>query len=233
MAYEKEVQDFTAQGTDLPESKLESGFLAGERPPANWFNSLFYRMAQAIKELQTKSAEKENFIAKDNATEYTPNADYNPATKKYVDDNKTVVDSELSDTSTNPVQNKVIKEALSNVSITLDSQLSTTSTNGVQNKVITEAINGRAKTVTFEAEIPVSGWSTVAPYYVDVAVAGLLATDRPLITPKYTDTLSTDQAVKEAWSVIDRAVANADSLRVYAFEEVPTTAVPIQIQVVR
>ena len=27
-----------------------------------------------------------NYIAKDNTTEYTPTTDYNPATKKYVDD---------------------------------------------------------------------------------------------------------------------------------------------------
>lgn len=37
------------------------------------------------------------------------------ATKKYVDDNKTVVDDALSDSSTNPVQNKVIAAALATV----------------------------------------------------------------------------------------------------------------------
>lgn len=53
------------------------------------------------------------------------------------------VDSELSSTSTNPVQNKVITEALQGVTpMTIDSELSTSSTNPVQNKVITEAIQG-------------------------------------------------------------------------------------------
>ena len=54
------------------------------------------------------------------------------------------VDSELSDTSENPVQNKVIKTALDNItppSVTVDDALSTTSENPVQNKVITEQLN--------------------------------------------------------------------------------------------
>ena len=41
------------------------------------------------------------------------------AVKTYVDNNKTVVDSAMSSTSTNPVQNKVIKEALDNVQYVL------------------------------------------------------------------------------------------------------------------
>lgn len=58
MAYEKEVPDWKAEGTALPSSKLTSGWQEKEKPPANWFNSLFYRIIQAIKEIQTKSAEK-------------------------------------------------------------------------------------------------------------------------------------------------------------------------------
>ena len=52
------------------------------------------------------------------------------------------VDSELSTTSENPVQNKVIKAALDNIpSITVDDSLSTTSENPVQNKVIKAALD--------------------------------------------------------------------------------------------
>lgn len=57
MSYEKEVPDWKAEGTELPSSKLTSGWQEKEKPPANWFNSLFYRIIQAIKELQAKSAE--------------------------------------------------------------------------------------------------------------------------------------------------------------------------------
>ena len=70
------------------------------------------------------------------------------------------VDSALSSTSTNPVQNKVINSALNgkasashthtksqitdltgDIDLTIDSELSTTSTNPVQNKVITKELN--------------------------------------------------------------------------------------------
>ena len=50
-----------------------------------------------------------------------------------------VVDAEMSDTSTNTVQNKVIKKYVDDhaTNITVDDALSTTSTNPVQNKVVT------------------------------------------------------------------------------------------------
>ena len=60
------------------------------------------------------------------------------------------IDTEMSDTSENPVQNKVIKAyvddaiaeaSISGGSITIDSQLSSTSTNPVQNKVVKTKFN--------------------------------------------------------------------------------------------
>lgn len=62
------------------------------------------------------------------------------------------VDEALSDTSTNPVQNKVVKSALATVEgkiPTVDSAMSTSSTNPVQNKVIKSALT------TLEGKIPV------------------------------------------------------------------------------
>ena len=55
-----------------------------------------------------------NVLKKNNTEEYTPTDDFNPATKKYVDDamSNIQVDDNLNDTSVNPVQNKVINEAL-------------------------------------------------------------------------------------------------------------------------
>ena len=41
------------------------------------------------------------------------------AVKTYVDNNKTVVDAALSDTSENPVQNKVVKAAIDSVEYVL------------------------------------------------------------------------------------------------------------------
>jgi hypothetical protein len=91
----------------------------------------------------------------------------------------------------------------------------------------------KAETITYTTTIPSTGWTAEAPYYVDITVEGLLETDNPMITPVYTGTVETDTAIKEAWNKIDRAVTSANSLRVYAFEEVPTTDILVQLQVVR
>lgn len=234
MAYEKEVQDFTAQGTDLPESKLSTGFIAGERPPANWFNSLFSRITQAIKELQSKSAEKENVLLKDNTEEFTPTEDYQPVTKKYVDDKKITVDSELSDTSENPVQNKVVKKALEDIpsTLTFDSALSTTSTNAVQNKVITQKINNLPKRKVISDAIPETGWSTTAPYYVDLDYPDVTMATTAHVTVEYliANDFEDIKAIEEEWNKIDRIVTMAGKVRIYAFEEIPTRLIPIQIE---
>ena len=98
---------------------------------------------------------------------------------------------------------------------------------------IEELRNEKAEVVTYSVTIPSTGWTAEAPYYVDITVEGLLETDNPMITPVYTGTVGTDTAIKEAWNKIDRATTGSNSLRVYAFEEVPTTEIPVQLQVVR
>ena len=58
-----------------------------------------------------------------------------------------VVDAEMSDTSTNTVQNKVIKKYVDDhdPNITVDTALSQTSTNPVQNKVVTSNLTDLRK----------------------------------------------------------------------------------------
>ncbi len=62
--------------------------------------------------------------------------------KAEVANNKTVVDATMSDTSTNPVQNKVIKKYVDDhaPNITVDDSLDQESTNPVQNKVVTDSL---------------------------------------------------------------------------------------------
>lgn len=98
---------------------------------------------------------------------------------------------------------------------------------------ISELNANKAEKKVFTATIPTTGWVTGEKDYVDVTVNGILASDYPHITPVYTGVVATDKAIQEAWSKVDRAVANNGSLQVTAFEEVPTTAIPIQIEVVR
>ena len=95
-----------------------------------------------------------------------------------------------------------------------------------------EQLQAVARSSTYTCTIPVTGWSSTAPFYVDIVVEGLSETDSPFITPVYTGTLETDQAIQEAWNKINSAITSENNLRVYAFEEVPTTEIPIRLQVI-
>ena len=82
----------------------------------------------------------------------------------------TTIDSELSTTSTNPVENKVItlkinemEETIQSLNIEVDSELSTTSTNPVQNKIITQKLNEVFQSVS-------SGKSLIASAITDKGV---------------------------------------------------------------
>jgi hypothetical protein len=122
-----------------------------------------------------------------------------------------------------------IEEAIGDVDLT--DYYKKTETDTKINAAI-EAIE-TTKLVTLNATIPTTGWTTTAPYTVNVTIPDMLNTDIPHITPVYTGTLITDKAIKESWNKVDRAIAKNGSLQVVVFEEVPTTAIPIQIEVVR
>ena len=65
----------------------------------------------------------------------------NKAVKSYVD-GRTTLDTSMSDNSTNPVQNKVVKSYV-DTRTTFDTAMSDTSTNAVQNKVVKSYVDGR------------------------------------------------------------------------------------------
>ncbi|HJI76569.1 MAG TPA: hypothetical protein OIM17_00865 [Clostridiales bacterium] len=77
--------------------------------------------------------------------------------------NKTTIDSAMSGSSVNPVQNKVIKQyiddkvAADGSNITVDAELSATSTNPVQNKAVKAAIDGKADKTALNAKMDKSG----------------------------------------------------------------------------
>lgn len=97
----------------------------------------------------------ENYVEKETGKGLSTN-DFTDALKDKLDGieegaNKTIVDSALSDSSTNPVQNKVIKAAIDAKADpedipSVDDEISATSTNPVQNKVIKEALDGKVDT---------------------------------------------------------------------------------------
>lgn len=77
--------------------------------------------------------------------------------------NKTTIDSAMSGSSVNPVQNKVIKQyiddkvAAAGSNITVDAELPATSTNPVQNKAVKAAIDGKADKTALNAKMDKSG----------------------------------------------------------------------------
>lgn len=72
--------------------------------------------------------------------------------------NKTTIDSAMSGSSVNPVQNKVVKQyvddkvAAAGSNITVDATLSSTSTNPVQNKAVKAAIDAKADKTALDAK---------------------------------------------------------------------------------
>lgn len=78
------------------------------------------------------------------------------------------VDSSLSATSTNPVQNKVVKAALDAKQdrMTIDSALSSTSTNPVQNKVVKAALDAKQAKLTAGSGIIINGSEISTAYKI-------------------------------------------------------------------
>lgn len=92
----------------------------------------------------------------------------------------------------------------------------------------------KAETETFSATIPTSGWSSSAPYTIDITVTGMINTDSNFpVSPVYSDTADTRKAQAEAWGKISMIESGTDKITVTCDEELPTTAIPIQITVVR
>ena len=148
--------------------------------------------------------------------------------------NKTDVDSALSASSTNPVQNKVIKAALDGkqAALTFDSAPKSGSRNPVTSGGVYTAISNKVK--SFSASIPISGWTSNAGVYytINVTVTGILASDTPDIGIVQTGTWETDEALRDAWACITRIVTGANKLTITA-ESIPGVEIPIQIQCVR
>lgn len=76
--------------------------------------------------------------------------------------------------------------------------------------------------------IPTTGWSGTAPYSVAVNVPGL-TDSRPDINPIYSATVATALLQKESWNKISYIDCTANTMTVYCLEEIPTTAINIEL----
>ena len=168
--------------------------------------------------VEQKLAEKTgaaDVLKKDNTEPFAPSGDYQPATKKYVDDavfaagaadmRKAVYDNN---------DNGVVDDAEK-----LGGQL--------------PSYYGQAP-ARYAATLTAAGWmGEAAPYTQTVAVSGMLATDCPHIAPAYSDTLADAIAQKEAWASVSDAQAGAGTITFSCFEDRPAADIPIQVEVLR
>ncbi len=58
MPFQEKLPDWHAEGVEPPESKRNTGWEPGERPPAEYWNWQMHRTFKALEELQQKAAEK-------------------------------------------------------------------------------------------------------------------------------------------------------------------------------
>ena len=96
---------------------------------------------------------------------------------------------------------------------------------------VTRFVDG--KYLAAQINLPASGWSSAAPYTQAVAVAGILATDRPHYGVVYASDTETAIAQKEAFALVDDLDTAAGSVTFTCFEDKPGVDLTIQLEVNR
>lgn len=78
-----------------------------------------------------------------------------------------------------------------------------------------------------------AGWSAAAPYTQTVAVAGILATDRPHYGVVLSDDMETALAETEAFAMVDDLDTADGSITFTCLEDKPSVSLTIQMEVNR
>lgn len=95
-----------------------------------------------------------------------------------------------------------------------------------------EYVDGKHLSTT--VTLPAASWvGTDAPYSQTIAVAGILATDKPHVGPVYSDDPETALTQKEAWAAVSRAYAADGMVTFVCFEDKPEIDIPVQLEVNR
>ena len=110
----------------------------------------------------------------------------------------------------------------------------TVQTGNLANAAVTAAkIAAGAVSISLSGTIETTDWTgAAAPYAAEIAASGLLATDKPVVDAVMSGTYATDESLDEAWGLIYRAVAGADTITFYA-REVPAVDLPFSLFAVR
>lgn len=92
---------------------------------------------------------------------------------------------------------------------------------------------GGASTKTYTATISTSWTGSSAPYTQTVTVTGITSTDTPIVDVVLSSTTSTALNQLEAWNCVSKIITGTNQITVTCLEDKPTTAIPIQLKVVR
>lgn len=96
-----------------------------------------------------------------------------------------------------------------------------------------ENIPGCAEVETYTTTISTSWTGSSAPYTQTVTVTGITSSDTPIVDVILSTTTSTALNQLEAWGCVSKIETETDSITVTCLEDKPTTAIPIQLKVVR
>lgn len=96
-----------------------------------------------------------------------------------------------------------------------------------------EYVDTKATVHSYTASLSTTWAGTSAPYTQSISISGILSTDKPHITPVYSTTNATAILEKKAWNCISKAVTSAGKITFTCFEEKPTQALSLQIEVIR
>lgn len=123
--------------------------------------------------------------------------------------------------------------------VTVDSSLSTSSTNPVQNKLITAEVNKKAVVSVVRVSVPTSGWtqnSSTNAYEQSVTVSGLLTTDdkRTRVEMVGSTNVTTHANIEKAFGCINYVACNAaGKLYLRCDKSKPATTFSVDVVIVR
>lgn len=103
---------------------------------------------------------------------------------------------------------------------------------GVTSAIQTQ-LNSKAVTTTYSATISTTWTGSSAPYTQTVTVTGITSNDTPIVDVVLSTTTSTALNQLEAWGCVSKITTNTNQITVTCLEDKPTTAIPIQLKVVR
>lgn len=106
---------------------------------------------------------------------------------------------------------------------------------GIDDPTPNDAFRVMAQTQTYTVEVPVSWTADTANgnFYQSVAVTGVLSVDNPTVDIVLGSNATTNEDLKDAWSLIDRVVTYDGAVTLITGKEAPSIAFTMQIKVVR